>query len=183
MESYWLLCCFSTIYKCMCLSDKLLLIYKGQNICLLRLNNHNIWLYEGDWLTHISCAVFMTQSIKSPLISTWNVMVSLFVLQLYVPLWRNSAVCTESVLIASSFTVTIPSWGSTSFPSLYHQTCALGSETSHCSLKGLPDSMHLVRWASGTLENVTGGATDNFVQTHLLLYCLLPFYKTYILYL
>lgn len=64
--------------------------------------------------------------------------------------WKSSPLCGRSLT-----------------PSLYQETWASGSESSHCSAIGEPASMDLFLSSSGRMENLTGGAICVLVQHYL----------------
>lgn len=89
-------------------------------------------------------------------------MVSSCVMHLYTPEWDTSADRTTNVLVLSSERISNPEFEMSCISSLYQQTCASGSDTTHWSTMGQPAFIDLFLIASGIAENFTGGATDMF---------------------
>lgn len=92
-------------------------------------------------------------------------MASSLVAQLYMPESANSADSICNVLKLSCAWNASPDFTQSRIPSLCQRTWAAGSDTLQCSVTGPPASLNTLLSASGTAENLSGGATDilNFV--------------------
>lgn len=87
-------------------------------------------------------------------------MTSSLVAQLYVPESDSSADSIWNVLKLPLEWNASPDFTLICVPSLCQRTLAVGSDTSHCRVMGLPASLFFLLSVSGIAENLTGGATD-----------------------
>lgn len=84
------------------------------------------------------------------------------VVHLYKPEWYSSADCITNVLVLPTEWISNPEFAMSCSSSLYQQTWASGSDTTHWSTIGHPASINLVLMSSGIDENFIGGAIDIF---------------------
>lgn len=87
-------------------------------------------------------------------------MESPFVLQQYWPEWNSSAEWIVTFLAKPSVRISNPVCERSLDPSLYHCTWADGSESSQFKIIGWPLWIVLFLSASGSAENLTGGAKN-----------------------